>query len=64
MAESILVERLGLTNNPHMPYDSRHWWKIRLRRGVGLMNDSFASIVISSVAGLVLTGLPVGSCVR
>jgi hypothetical protein len=31
---------------------------------MGSMHYSFASIVISSVAGLVLTGLPVGSRVR
>jgi hypothetical protein len=64
MAESITVDKISLTNNHRMPYDSRHWWKIRLKRGMGSMRYSFASIVISSVAGLVLTGLPVGSRVR
>src|SRR5688500_1739988 len=47
-----------------MPYDSPYWWIIRLTRGVGSMQHSFASIVISSVAGLVLTRLPVGRRVR
>jgi hypothetical protein len=50
--------------NRGMPYDSLHWWKIRLKRGAGSMRNSFAVIIISSVAGLVLTGLPVGSRVR
>jgi hypothetical protein len=47
-----------------MPYDSRHWWTIRLKLGMGPMHCSLAGNIISSVAGLVLTGLPVGSRVR
>jgi hypothetical protein len=54
----------GLTKNRHLPYDSPCWWRIRLKRGAGLMKYSFATVIISSVAGLVLTGLPVGSRVR
>jgi hypothetical protein len=57
-------DRAGLTKNRHMPYDSSCWWKIRLEHGAGLMKFSLSSIVISSVAGLVLTGLPVGGRVR
>jgi hypothetical protein len=58
------VEDSGLTKNRHMPYDSHYWWIIRLKSGAESMRSSFASIIISSVAGLVLTGLPVGGRVR
>jgi hypothetical protein len=55
---------MGLTNDTVSPYDSRYRWICRRAHGMESMPISTSAIVISIVAGLVLTGLPVGSRVR
>ena len=63
MSSAALIFAQALTKRKIAPYDCAHWRRYAVF-GDWVMQVSFGSIAIIAVSGLVLTGLPVGSCVR